>query len=75
MADFHSLRVTYISALVGSGASVKEAQLLARHSDPGLTIQIYTRTSLLDLGRVLNSMPETPVTTPEKSHRTRGTCV
>ena len=35
IADFHALRHTYISGVVASGASVKTAQTLARHSDPG----------------------------------------
>ncbi|MFH0947128.1 MAG: site-specific integrase [Planctomycetota bacterium] len=59
VADFHSLRVTFISEVVASGASVKEAQLLARHADPGLTISVYTKTSLHDLGRALEAMPGT----------------
>ena len=34
MADFHSLRAYYISALVRSGATIKEVQTLARHAKP-----------------------------------------
>lgn len=34
VADFHSLRHTYISRIISSGASVKAAQELARHSTP-----------------------------------------
>ncbi len=48
-ADFHSLRGAYISNLVRSGASVKTCQVLARHSDPGLTIGIYAKASLHDI--------------------------
>lgn len=57
VCDFHSLRVTFISGLVSAGASVKEAQLLARHSDPALTIGTYTRASVEDLGRALEQLP------------------
>jgi len=57
VSDFHSMRVTFISEVVKSGASVKEAQLLARHADPSLTISVYTKTSLHDLGRALEAMP------------------
>ena len=38
VADFHSLRVLFISRVVAGGASVKEAQTLARHSTPLLTM-------------------------------------
>jgi integrase len=41
VADFHSLRATFISVIVASGASVKTAQTLARDSTPSLTIGIY----------------------------------
>jgi integrase len=34
VADFHSLRAYYVSALVRSGASIKEVQALARHAKP-----------------------------------------
>lgn len=40
--DFHALRHAYVTRVVGSGASVKEAQALARHSDPKLTIGLYS---------------------------------
>jgi len=43
LADFHSLRVSFISHLVASGASVKVCQELARHSSPVLTFQAYAR--------------------------------
>jgi len=43
-ADFHSLRVTYISQIVELGATVKESQHLARHSSPDLTMNVYART-------------------------------
>ncbi len=38
VADFHALRVSYITLLVKSGVSVKVAQELARHSTPTLTL-------------------------------------
>jgi len=39
--DFHALRGTYINLVLESGASVKEAQDLARHSTPHLTMNVY----------------------------------
>jgi integrase len=41
--DFHALRVTYINMVIDSGATVKEAQVLARHTTPELTMNVYGR--------------------------------
>jgi integrase len=67
VADFHSLRVLFISRVVAGGASVKEAQTLARHSTPLLTMNTYSRATLLDvagavegLGDLLTSQPSRP---------------
>jgi integrase len=54
--DFHAFRHTYVSAIVGSGASVKVAQLLARHSTPTLTIGRYAHAGRDDLSSALESM-------------------
>ena len=78
VADFHSLRVLFISRVVASGASVKEAQTLARHSTPLLTMNTYSRATLLDvagavagLGDLLTGQPSRPE--PE-AQRATGTC-
>jgi len=42
--DFHCLRVSFITAVVDSGATVPEAMRLARHSTPVLTLKTYART-------------------------------
>jgi integrase len=42
--DFHACRLAYINLLLESGASVKEAQTLARHSTPELTMNVYGQT-------------------------------
>ena len=55
--DFHSLRVTYISQLVASGASVKVCQELARHSTPSLTIGVYAKASLHDIKGAVANLP------------------
>jgi len=67
VADFHSLRVLFISRVVASGASMKEAQTLARHSTPVLTMNVYSRASLLDVagavegvGEMLTRQPSRP---------------
>jgi hypothetical protein len=49
-ADFHALRHSYLSALAAAGVGVKELQELARHSDPRLTLGIYTHARAESLG-------------------------
>jgi len=41
--DFHACRVAYINLVIESGVTVKEAQALARHASPELTMNIYGR--------------------------------
>ena len=41
--DFHALHVAYVCLVIEAGASVKEAQELARHSTPNLTLNVYAR--------------------------------
>jgi integrase len=41
--DFHALRTTYATFVLESGANVKEAQTLLRHSTPVLTMNTYAR--------------------------------
>ena len=43
-ADFHSSRVAYVTFVLEAGASVSEAQTLARHATAGLTLNTYART-------------------------------
>jgi len=58
LVDFHALRVSFITALVKGGASVKSAQTLARHSDPKLTLNTYTRLGVHDLAGALELLPD-----------------
>ncbi len=72
--DFHALRHTYISRLVASGASVKVAQELARHSTPTLTIGRYAHARLHDLTAALDALPREVVQQAEPmSLRATGT--
>jgi site-specific recombinase XerC len=57
-ADFHALRHSYIALLEKSGATLKEAMQLARHSDPKLTMAVYVRAQLHDLGRAVERLPD-----------------
>ncbi|MCK4871140.1 MAG: tyrosine-type recombinase/integrase [Phycisphaerales bacterium] len=65
VADFHSLRHSYITRLIQSGASVKAAQTLARHSTPALTIGRYAHVQLHDLSAALDGLPASAKRTAE----------
>ena len=41
--DFHACRLAYINFVIESGATVREAQALARHSTPEMTMNVYGR--------------------------------
>jgi integrase len=56
-ADFHALRHSYVALLDRSGATLKEAMQLARHSDPKLTMAVYGRAHLHDLGEAVRRLP------------------
>ncbi len=56
-ADFHALRHSFIALLDKSGATLKEAMQLARHSDPKLTMAIYGKAQLHDLGEAVGRLP------------------
>jgi integrase len=60
VADFHSLRHTFISNLHKGGVSPKVAQSLARHSTISLTMDTYTHLGLLDERAALDSLPALP---------------
>ena len=72
--DFHSLRNSYISDLMRTGADLKQAMTLARHSDPRLTAKRYARTRLHDLGSVVNKLPQSyPPSSSQALLRRTGT--
>jgi integrase len=56
-ADFHALRHSFIALLDKSGATLKEAMQLARHSDPKLTMAVYGRAQLHDLTGAVERLP------------------
>jgi integrase len=51
--DFHALRGQFITGLVRSGASPKQAQILARHSTITLTMDRYTHISVREASAAL----------------------
>ncbi len=56
-ADAHALRHSFIALLDKSGATLKEAMQLARHSDPKLTASVYGRARLQDLAGAVDRIP------------------
>ena len=57
IADFHSLRHTFITNLVAGGVHPKVAQQLARHSSITLTMDRYSHLGLIDMTAGLAALP------------------
>jgi integrase len=58
VVDAHSLRHGYITALAKSGVPVKVVQTLARHSDPKLTLNLYSHLTAFDLHGAIDHLPD-----------------
>jgi len=58
--DFHALRGQFITMLAKSGVHPKVAQVLARHSTIGLTMDRYTDAGVLDVAGALDALPAIP---------------
>src|SRR5262249_7627144 len=65
--DFHALRCCFVSDVLRTGADLKQAMTLARHSDPRLTAGRYARTRLHDLGAVVNKLPKPSAATAARA--------
>lgn len=65
VADFHSLRHSFVSNLAAGGVHPKLAQQLARHSTITLTMDRYTHTAVGDLADALTSLPSTEPVAPQ----------
>jgi integrase len=65
VVDLHALRHTYITALGKAGLPIKVHQTLARHSDPKLTLNVYTHLTLQDTARAVESLPDLFQPSPE----------
>jgi len=65
VADFHSLRHTYISNLARAGIHPKTAMDLARHGDINLTLARYSHTVVADRASALAALP----TLTEDAHK------
>jgi integrase len=58
VVDFHALRVTFITNMARGGVPLSQAVKLARHSDPKLTIGIYTKLLGSDTEDALAKLPD-----------------
>lgn len=59
-ADFHALRHTFITNLSLANVSPKTAQMLARHSDIKLTMNIYSHINPEEQAKAINALPGLP---------------
>jgi len=71
---FHSLRNTYVSLLLESGASIKEVQDLAGHSTPQLTMGTYARSRWERLSQAVDGLAgmvdgDTSITSPQHENQ------
>jgi integrase len=55
--DFHALRATFCTMLAVNRVPLNEAMQLMRHSDPKLTMKVYTDTAQLELSGTVASLP------------------
>lgn len=65
--DFHALRVAYTTFVIESGADIKTAQTLARHSTPDLTLNVYARArseKLVEVAEAVGKAILPPESTP-----------
>ncbi len=56
--DFHACRVAYVTFVIEAGATASEAQTLARHATPALTMNVYARTRDERLAQVAEAVGE-----------------
>ncbi|HLX62350.1 MAG TPA: site-specific integrase [Planctomycetota bacterium] len=54
--DFHALRTAYATLAIESGANVKEAQAMLRHSSPALTMNVYAKARNTRLAEVAENI-------------------
>jgi integrase len=58
--DFHALRCQFITGLALAGVHPAVAQVLARHSKPELTLNVYTKLNLKPQADAVNRLPSLP---------------
>lgn len=70
-ADFHALRALFVTSLFRAGVSAKDAQTLARHSTPVLTLGIYAKTTDKDAARAVARLA-LPLVPPRAESQNEG---
>jgi hypothetical protein len=65
--DFRGCRVAYINFVIESGVSVKEAQVLARHATPELTMNVYGRVREERLSEAVEKVAKTLLPDEERA--------
>ncbi len=70
VADFHSLRHTFITLVVKSGVDPKTAKELARHSTITLTMDRYSHIGLLDMHSAVERLSDLPEIQQEAARAT-----
>jgi len=68
-ADFHALRHSFCTNLVQSGATAKEAQVLARHHTAALTLAVYAHLSEEQKRAAIDNMAAIEKTPAEPAFR------
>ena len=68
-ADFHALRHTFLSRLGRSGASLRVAMDLGRHTTPQMSMR-YTHAGLYDLATAVEQLPALPIMPPDNRPQT-----
>lgn len=71
VADFHSLRHSFVSALARGGVHPRVAQSLARHSTITLTMDVYSHTVMGEQSTALETLP-TITSEPARATGTHG---
>jgi integrase len=66
-ADFHSLRVAYVTHLSIGGVDVKTLQTLARHSTPILTMNTYNQRGQAQLAGPVDQLGKTLMGSPSRT--------
>ena len=59
--DFHALRHTFGSRMARSGAGLVQVQRLMGHSDPKLTLNIYTHVDVADQASAIGQLAAPPI--------------
>ena len=59
--DFHANRVLFITSLCRNNVNLVMAQKLARHSDPKLTANVYSKVSTEERAAAVNSIQSMPI--------------